>query len=307
MNDRIPSNDPPDRHGKSPAIHGMKRAPPPGSGEYKEVRGLSRGLSLLRALNRMPGGSGSVTGLAASSGLHRTTVKRLLETLRAERLVEPASEGGLYTLTFEVRRLAEGYGTADWIDRIAVPLMFERLPRLVWPSDIATPENGFMVVRESTHRGSTLSQHRAMIGTRLPMPVTAMGRAYLAWCPEEEREAVLSLLASRDDAAGRAVRDRRGLSRLLAATRRRGYATNDGEWQEQAGFRAIALPVIVDGRPVAAVNLVFPRTPTQLRALARRHVPVLRELVETIGGRVAAEADGLRRAGPALRYPGSTG
>jgi IclR family mhp operon transcriptional activator len=275
----------------------VRRGPPAAGGEYKEVRGLVRGIAVLRALNRMPAGIGSITALAEASGLHRTTVKRLLETLRTERLVEHDEGSGLYALTFEVRRLAEGYGTADWIDRIAVPAMFEMLPSLLWPSDIATPEAGWMVVRESTHRGSTLSQHRAMIGTRMPMPVTALGRAYLAWCGDDERRATLDLIASRDDAFGAMARDRRAMERLLAATRRRGWATNEGELLDQADFAAIALPLRSRGRVVAAVNLVFPKNVVPPRDVARRYVPLLRTLVDTIGLRLAAAAPGGSGAG----------
>lgn len=279
---------------------------PARDGEYKEVRGLSRGLALLRALNRMPGGAASITALATATGLHRTTVKRLLETLRSERVVESLRESGLYQLTFEVRRLAEGYGATDWIDRIAVPLMFERLPQLLWPSDIATPDGGFMVVRESTHRGSTLSQHRAMIGTRLPMPFTALGRAWLAWCGDTEREAVLALLAARDDEIGAAARDRRAMARLVAATRRRGHATNEGEWLAQADFGAIAMPVRVgiNGRVAAAVNLVVPRSAMRSRALLRRQVPALADLVRTIGERLGAESDPRASRDQARSIPG---
>ncbi len=51
--------------------------------EYKTVRGLTRGLMLLNMLNKLDGGA-SVGLLAELSGLHRTTVRRLLETLQEE-------------------------------------------------------------------------------------------------------------------------------------------------------------------------------------------------------------------------------
>lgn len=54
-----------------------------GSTAYKTVRGLSRGLLLLKLLNKFDGGA--TPGLLAEfSGLHRTTVRRLLETLQEE-------------------------------------------------------------------------------------------------------------------------------------------------------------------------------------------------------------------------------
>lgn len=47
-----------------------------GSAAYKTVRGLSRGLLLLKLLNKFDGGA--TPGLLAEfSGLHRTTVRRL--------------------------------------------------------------------------------------------------------------------------------------------------------------------------------------------------------------------------------------
>src|SRR5688572_17124311 len=54
--------------------------------QYKEVRGLARGLDVLKALNRVPGGIASTTELAKACALDRTTTKRLLETLRTQGL-----------------------------------------------------------------------------------------------------------------------------------------------------------------------------------------------------------------------------
>jgi IclR family mhp operon transcriptional activator len=196
--------------------------------QYREVRGLSRGLAVLRALNAMPGGIGGVSELARVTGIHRTTVKRLLETLRSEGLVHHKDEGLSYALGFEVRRLSEGYVAADWIDRVAAPAMQARLRALSWPSDLATPDAGFMIVRESTHRSSLLSQHRATIGIRIPMLVSSLGRAWLAWCADEEREATLALLGSRNDSIGEMARDSVCIRRLLRETRTRGYAGRVG-------------------------------------------------------------------------------
>ena len=55
----------------------------PHGGPYKEVRGLARGLQVLKAMNRLPGGIGSTTELARACMLDPTTTKRLLETLPA--------------------------------------------------------------------------------------------------------------------------------------------------------------------------------------------------------------------------------
>ena len=249
---------------------------------YREVRGLTRGLAVLRALNAMPGGIGSVADLARAAGLHRTTVKRLLETLKVEGLVHQKDDGTSYALGFEVRRLSEGYVAADWLDRVAAPSMRSHLAGLSWPSDLATPDGGFMVVRESTHRISLLSQHRATIGIRIPMLVSSLGRAWLAWCDDDEREATLALLRRRTDAFGALARDGRRFERTLQETRRRGYAINKGEWLSEQSVTAIAFPIRIAGHAVGAVNLVLQRHAVTDRQIASRYVPLLKALADDI-------------------------
>ena len=51
---------------------------------YARVQGLARGLAVLRALNLDVSGAASVRSLSESTQLHRTTVRRLLETLTLE-------------------------------------------------------------------------------------------------------------------------------------------------------------------------------------------------------------------------------
>ncbi len=253
-----------------------------GESQYREVRGLSRGLAVLRALNAQPGGIGTVVDLARATGLHRTTVKRLLETLRVEDLVHQKDEGGSYALGYGVRRLAEGYIGADWIDNIATPLMRTHLRSLRWPSDLATPDDGFMIVRESTQRMSMLSQLRATIGIRLPMFHSSLGRAWLSYCSYEERAATLAHLAQRDDAIGAMARDATAVRKIVKETRRRGYAINRGELSNYASVMAIACPIMAKGQTIGAINLVLPRDLVSEREIATRYAPLLRKLAGEI-------------------------
>ncbi len=259
---------------------------------YKEVRGLARGIEVLKALNRVPGGLGSTSELARSCGLDRTTTKRLLETLRAQGLVRQGERDGQYYLTFEVRRLSEGFEDEAWVDQVASPRMQASVRELVWPCDLGTAEAGFMVVRESTHRWSALSQHRAMIGERLPVLVTALGRAYLAACDEGEREALLELLRARRDWVGEQARDRAYVRRILRATEKRGYAYNDGEWSREESFAAIAVPLRAGERVLGSMNLVFPKSSVSARDLEQRFVPALTRLADGIGKSSRAWVEG---------------
>ena len=261
----------------------MPEHPLPPDRDYKDVRSLARGLSVLRALNRAPGGQASTTALAQACGVHRTTVKRLLETLRAEGFVRRAEKEGHYYLTFEVRSLSEGFEDEAWVEQVALPLMRAAVPDLLWPCDLGTMEAGFMVVRESTHRFSRLSQHRGMIGEQIPVFFTALGRAYLSACSADEREALLSLLGRRDDAVGAMARDAAAVQALVEETLARGYATNEGEWTREASFAAVAVPLRSGRRLLGAINLIFPRQSVSPQELQRRYLPRLRRLALRIG------------------------
>jgi IclR family mhp operon transcriptional activator len=140
-----------------------------------------------------------------------------------------------------------------------------------------------MVVRESTHRWSALSQHRTMIGEKMPLLVTAVGRAYLAACDDAEREALLELLRRRDDDWGELARDKRHVRRVIEQTRKRGHAVNEGEWVREADFAAVAVPVFSGERLLAALNMVFPKAAVSNRDLAQRFVPALQRLASAIG------------------------
>jgi IclR family transcriptional regulator, mhp operon transcriptional activator len=258
------------------------------SNTYREVRGLTRGLAVLRGLNELPGGIGTVAELARVTGIHRTTVKRLLETLRFEGLVHHKDDGASYCLGFEVRRLSEGYVAADWIDQVAAPAMRMHLRALSWPSDLATPDGGFMIVRESTHRASLLSQHRATIGIRIPMLVSSLGRAWLSWCSEEEREGTLGLLRLRTDSAGELSRDKSYVRKVIQETRSRGYALNRGEWAAEPNVVSIGYPVQDGDHVIGAINLVLQRNLAADSEIENRYAPLLVKLAQEI-------SDGLTR------------
>ncbi len=253
------------------------------TGAYKDIRSLTRGIELLKCLNQMPGGTATTTELSQRTLMHRTTVKRMLETLRACGLVRPTEQEGQYCLTFEVKRLSEGFIEDEWISQVGTPLMRAYVKPLMWPCDLATMEAGFMVVRESTHRFSMLSQHQAMIGARLPLFVTAIGRAYLAACDEERLEGILQLLGQRPDWVGDMARDGQGIRSMLKDTRQRGYARNSGEWVQESDFSAIGVPVLCADQVIGAINMIYPNASVDEHQVESKYLPLLRKLADRIG------------------------
>ena len=225
------------------------------STEYKTVRGLTRGLMLLNMLNRLDGGA-SVGLLAELSGLHRTTVRRLLETLQDEGYVRRSLSDDSFRLTIKVRQLSEGFRDEQWISALAAPLLGDLLREVIWPTDVSTLDVDAMVVRETTHRFSRLSFHRAMVGRRLPLLKTASGLTWLAFCPE--------------------------LNAILTRARKDGFGQNFRGWDQEEKIASIAVPIRSEQRVIGCLNLVYMASAMTIEQAAEKHLPALQKVAKQI-------------------------
>ncbi len=243
-------------------------------------------------MNEAPVSPSTAGQLARATGLHRTTVKRLLETLRdagfARRLPDES-----YSLTFRVRNLSNGFTDEAWVSQVAGPLLRELTRKVLWPSDIVTLEGDELIVRDSTHPFSPLSFHHAMLGQRLPFLLTAIGRAYLAFCPPDQRDSLIEMLRARDDRDGECARDARQLRAMFQATRARGYGVNEGDWIGSGRFGAIAVPIMYEGYARACINLIFSKRAVSTTEAAKRYLPKMRETATEIERRFTKVRGGI--------------
>src|SRR5690606_24547766 len=132
------------------------------------------------------------------------------------------------------------------ICRVAAPLLAQYAAKLVWPLDLSIYDNAAMVIEETTHGRSPLSIDRAMTGFRMPVLRTSAERAYLAFCPDRERELIVNHLNRWGDPADLFFLQNGWLERMVTETRARGYALRDfGEFRAQTA--SIAVPVFSDG------------------------------------------------------------
>ena len=105
------------------------------------------------------------------------------------------------------------------------------------------------------------------------------GRAYLAYCPDKERQKILTLLRNSKLPEDRLARDEQRLNQILAETRARGYGTRDpsfggGAYGQQApdGLSGIAVPLL-DGRRVhGVINIIWPKAAKTVNDMVREHL-----------------------------------
>ena len=225
---------------------------------YRHCQSLLKGLELLALLNECPNATASISQLALMSGQHRTTIKRLLESLKVAGYVSHDITTNLYRVTFLVQRLSHGFRDTTQIAELAWPLMRKFSQKAVWPCSLVAPEGAHMVVRYSTRAYSPLSFHPGMPGRKMPMLTTAAGRAYFAFASEATRATLLAMMRQMEapDALPPHLCDTH-IERLVQQVRHNGYATNFGEWTDEPKFSAYAAPISHHGEAIICLNVVF--------------------------------------------------
>jgi IclR family mhp operon transcriptional activator len=138
------------------------------------------------------------------------------------------------------------------------------------------------------------AMHRNRVHPRIGWLMTGVGRAYLAFCPEKEREGILQRLRKSDRPEDRLARDPKRLDRILAEVRHRGYATRDptfvggqyGAPPFDDGLAAIVVPLQDGARVHGSINILWIKTAFTVEEFAARHLADLqaaaREIVESV-------------------------
>jgi IclR family mhp operon transcriptional activator len=196
----------------------------PADRSYPPVKSVSRALDVLLTLNKLR--IASVTAIHEETGFPKPTIVRMLETLRAEGYVARDNLCGGYRVTSRVQKLNAGYQGISQLIEVARPLAIELTHRLKWPIGIGVIDGDAIAIKFWTGTISPWSHTNTVLGLRPDLLTTAMGRAYLAYCPAEERDRHLQQLRA-DPARGFGADEERAFRALLDQVRRDGYATRD--------------------------------------------------------------------------------
>ena len=231
----------------------LVRGPPRLDDKERLMRGPLRTIAVLRALNVRNGST--VGDLSKFTGISRPALYRILETLREAGYVSLSLSRQQYCLTMLVRTLAQGFTDEDWVVQVARPELSTLQRQVLWPVDLGTFMSNAMWIRETTRHASPLTIDRGVVGIRFPMLGGATGRAYLAFCPPDERKLILSNLACAPFPGDPVLESPARIEELLDFVRERGYGHRHGEPPTESG--AIAVPIMLDQRILGCVNLTF--------------------------------------------------
>jgi IclR family mhp operon transcriptional activator len=196
----------------------------PAQRSYPPVESVCRALDVLRTVNRL--GIASVHAIYAETGFPKPTIVRMLETLSAEGYIARDNMCGGYWVTSRVHDLTSGYRGTPHVIEAARPLAIDLTRRIKWPIGIGVIDGDAIAIKFWTGAISPWAHTNTVLGLRPDLLTSAMGRAYVAFCADGERERhIVRLRADRGRGFGPA--EERRFRALLDQIRRDGYAMRD--------------------------------------------------------------------------------
>ncbi len=252
--------------------------------ESSSVQSLERAFDLLEKLCRSRNGM-TIGTLSAETGLHKSTVHRLLATMCTRGYVQRDAETSVYRAGMRLCELSSYIvENMDVIERARAPL--ERLGH-------ETGETVHLVLQEERdivyiHKVESVSGAIRMfsrIGMRRPLYCTGVGKAILATWPDEEARALWRASDVRPWTPYTIV-DEAAFFQELAQVRRLGYAMDNEENELGVCCIAAAIPDY-RGRASYAISVSAPLTRMSDERIAALRVPLLEtrdEIAEAIGG-----------------------
>jgi IclR family mhp operon transcriptional activator len=241
------------------------------------IEPVRRSFALLEALSRRR--ASTLGALTAETGLPRPTVVRLLHTLIALGYAARVSREQGYRLTDRVLGLSESIRFVDHLIDAAMPHMSRFTSEHGWPLYLATLSYGAITIRHSTAPESPMAFEGAGLNARRPVLISALGRAWLAFCPEEERRNILR------DIGGLSRRQEAALGEVLRRVRRDGHAFTQPP--RPTRLHGMAVPIRQGERVLGSLSMRFPRSAMTEEEVGARFGKRLASVARAIAAEVA--------------------
>jgi IclR family acetate operon transcriptional repressor len=210
---------------------------------------LDRGLAVLEFIARR--GEARLAELAQELGTSRTTMFRVLETLRGRGFAEHVAASHTYRLGPGARSLA-ARATRSLITQLAEPVMAE-LRNETGETINLVGVHGGRLVYEVVLEGGYALRSLPSLGQTVSAHCSALGKAVLAFSPPAMREVLLGP-EPYERFNEHTITTRSDLDLELAATRERGFAIDDEE--NETGLSCVAAVICgADGRPAWAISV----------------------------------------------------
>ena len=243
-------------------------------------RSLDRGIRIMEVLASE--GACSLADIHRRTSIPKSTIRRLLGTLMARRLVRRSLSDSRYRINV-ILPVSSGEPVPPELVQlvdIVMPHAVELTRSVEWPSEFHIVDGAQMRIVDSTRPLSPFHLYRGLVNRKISIFGSASGNACLAARSDAEIAEFHRLTDG----------DRRwGLARfnmtlddhmqIIREVRDRGYATRLpgylGETTSDDRLTAIGVPIYHQDKPFAALNLLWPRIYKNHEDFADEFLPAL--------------------------------
>ncbi|HEX4818033.1 MAG TPA: IclR family transcriptional regulator [Nonomuraea sp.] len=210
--------------------------------ERNQSASLRRALAVLEHVRERPGQS--LTQLAEAAGLPKSTVLRLTAPLLEAKLLERDRRTGVFRLGHGTLRLGQSYLATLDLRAVAAEESYRLMGEVRETVHLVVYDPPHVVYIDKVENDHNVRM-ASRVGSRGPLHSTAVGKAILAWQPDD---AVTGLAL--EPRTKHTITDPERLRAELAAVRRRGYAVDDRENEPEV--RCVAAPIFNHNDAVTA-------------------------------------------------------
>lgn len=220
--------------------------------KYFYISSLEKGIKVLELLGDKQ--ELTVTKVAEHLGFNRAGSHRFLATLRELGYVEKTAESR-YQLTYKIFELGMKFANRFEIRRVARPYLQELGSRYNENINLGYWD-GKSIIHLDKIDSRNILRIDPGIGTSAPAYCTGLGKAILAFLPQEELDAFLKS-AKLKPLTPYTITKRKKLKEELEQTRQRGFAVDNEELA--LGLRCVAAPVFdYAGRCSYSISIAGP-------------------------------------------------
>jgi DNA-binding IclR family transcriptional regulator len=235
--------------------------------EEYSVQAVHRSLSILEELAKLKKGCG-VTQLARQTGLHKSTVHRLLGTLMSKGYVLKDIDNDNYCLGMKLLYLSSSILDRMDVRNVAKPYIEALSNKVKEVVHLAILDDNEAVYIDKVENTETTIRMYSQVGRRVSLHCTGVGKVLLAWMPEAQLEAMLKSLKMYAYTPN-TITNIQKLKKELDKVKENGYALDNVEHED--GIRCVAAPIFdMNHNVIASISISVPTFKT-----TETRIPVL--------------------------------
>ena len=217
------------------------------------VQSIDRAFNIIELLSLEPQGL-TMTEISKRLDLHKSTVHRLLSSMRNRGYIEQSHSAGKYRLGLGFIELASLYLNSLELKIEAQPFLHHLTKLTGQTAFLAIRDGRDLVYIDKVETFDSLRRYK-IIGRRRPLHATSLGKALLSGLPDREIEELYKDKPM-EKLTDKTITSYDGLTREIEAIRGRGWAIDDEE--NEPGTHCVGAPIFdYRDRAIASLSIAW--------------------------------------------------